>query len=682
MSYSSKKIHLLRNGELYGSLDAAKTHINTYVTATKKDENLDGVTILGRYSYSGSVETVMGIVYGSGSNSHITYFDAASIENSIETLKSDIEGITSGGSGTISQQIDKAKKELIGSTGDTYESNTIYGAKAYAKYYTDDKINNLDVTDTKVNGSFVTAVSETDGKIFVSRASIASNDKTITVTAANDGSIDLSANIDGTTILADKATGKLSVANSALVQYVGSDAVKVSEAVDNKKTISLEINSNDKVLSQSANGLLANVSISYDKENRLIKLLGNNSAEIASIDASEFIKDGMLAGESVFMATATTQSVTIKEQTKEFSGLTIGHHYIVFLFATSDGKTTTYSWDSLDATDIIDVYEAGQGLSLSDDKHTFSVKIDNTTETFLSLTDNGVKLSGVQDAINTAKSDIVGDAAAEYNTLGKLEDKIQDVDKKASAAHTSVNTKTDGHVTVNVETKTSADGISYSAVTVAENDIASATGLTAEITRAKAAEDKIEASVGLNADGSHKTTTGNYTSTATTVVEEIAALDTQVKTNADAIKVNADNIKALEDAKVSVAASTDTESAKYLEVSANDAKTVYTVTAKGIDAAIKVETDRAEAAEKAIDAYIGKTDIPEGKTVMGVIVENEQTAADAINKIANAAGLIDSDDKIAYTAPTASGEFSTTKSIMDMLNHIDSVWNSIDCGTY
>ncbi len=682
MSYSTKKIHLLRNGELYGSLDAAKTHINTYVTETKKDENLDGVAILGRYSYSGSVETVMGIVYGSGSTAHVTYIDAASIENSLETLKSDIEGITSGGSGTISEQISKAKKELIGSTGDTYESNTIYGAKAYAKYYTDDQIDKLDVTDTKVDGSFVTAVSETNGKISVSRANVASSDKTITVTAATDGSIDLSANIDGTTILADKTTGKLSVASSALVQYIGSNAVNVSEAVDDKKTISLAINSNDKVLSQSANGLLATVSISYDKENRLIKLLGNNNAEIASIDASEFIKDGMLAGESVFMATAATQSVTIKEQTKEFSNLTIGHHYIVFLFATSDGKTTTYSWDILDATDIIDVYSAGNGLELSNDKHTFSVKIDDETEPFLTLSDSGVKINGVQDAINAAKSDIIGDAATEYNTLGKLEDKIQDVDKKASAAHTSVNAKADGHVTVNVETKKSADGISYSAVTIDENDIASATGLTSEITRAKDAEGKIETNVGLNADGSHKATTGNYTSGATTVVGEIAALDTQVKTNADSIKKNADAIKDLEDAKVSVVASTDAESVKYLEVETNDTKTLYTVTAKGIDAAIKVETDRAETAEKAIDAYVGKTDIPEGKTVMGVIVENEQTAADAINKIATAAGVIDSDDKIAYTAPTASGEFSTTKSIMDMLNHIDSVWNSIDCGTY
>ena len=53
-----------------------------------------------------------------------------------------------------------------------------------------------------------------------------------------------------------------------------------------------------------------------------------------------------------------------------------------------------------------------------------------------------------------------------------------------------------------------------------------------------AADDNIEGSVGLNADGSHKTTTGKYTSGATTVVGEIAALDAQVKTNADKIAQN------------------------------------------------------------------------------------------------------------------------------------------------
>ena len=167
--------------------------------------------------------------------------------------------------------------------------------------------------------------------------------------------------------------------------------------------------------------------------------------------------------------------------------------------------------------------------------------VDADSEDFLSVSASGVKVSGVQDAIDTAVSDakaeLIGDAAEDYNTMGKLEDKIQEVDKKASAAHTKVNAKADGHVTVTVEAKATADGVAYSEVTVAENDIASADDLEAEITRAKAAEDTIEASVGLAEDGSHKTTDGNYTSKATTIAGEIAALDAQVKANADAIDV-------------------------------------------------------------------------------------------------------------------------------------------------
>ena len=59
----------------------------------------------------------------------------------------------------------------------------------------------------------------------------------------------------------------------------------------------------------------------------------------------------------------------------------------------------------------------------------------------------------------------------------------------------------------------------------------------------------------MAADGSHVKTTGNYTSGATTVVGEIAALDTQVKANADAIAAETKRAtdaeaKALADAKV------------------------------------------------------------------------------------------------------------------------------------
>lgn len=57
--------------------------------------------------------------------------------------------------------------------------------------------------------------------------------------------------------------------------------------------------------------------------------------------------------------------------------------------------------------------------------------------------------------------------------------------------------------------------------------------VTSEANRAKAAEDKIEASVGLGTDGSYTAHTNkNYINGATSVRNEIEKLDTQVKTNA------------------------------------------------------------------------------------------------------------------------------------------------------
>lgn len=57
--------------------------------------------------------------------------------------------------------------------------------------------------------------------------------------------------------------------------------------------------------------------------------------------------------------------------------------------------------------------------------------------------------------------------------------------------------------------------------------------VTSEANRAKAAEDKIEASVGLGTDGSYTAHTNkNYINGATNVRNEIEKLDTQVKTNA------------------------------------------------------------------------------------------------------------------------------------------------------
>ena len=255
--------------------------------------------------------------------------------------------------------------------------------------------------------------------------------------------------------------------------------------------------------------------------------------------------------------------------------------FLKYVYTLSDGTEKTVY---VDMSKLVDQAEVENGIQAIDGK--LSIKLAEGNEAdFLTVDANGLKLSGVQTAIDTAKkavqdkldaeiirakgeekknadaigvnaaaiaklngdeattgsvakavadakAELLGDAATEYNTLGKLEDKIQALDVKATKAHTEVVAKAEGHVRVAVADSTDK---THKVVTISENDIASATALTTEVNRAKAAEDKIEASVGLAADGSHVQSTGHYTNSATTVVGEIAALDTQVYTNAQSI---------------------------------------------------------------------------------------------------------------------------------------------------
>ena len=332
----------------------------------------------------------------------------------------------------------------------------------------DSKIANLDKTDTAVAKKFVTSVSETDGLITVTRGEITSKDKTIKMTDGTDGGFDVAVNIDGTTIIKNASSGALSVASGALTQYKGTNAVKVSEVdPENNKTVSLSINSNDKVLTQSNDGLFANINLTWDKAQGL-KLIGKDDAVIATIPATDFIKDGML------------ENATYDEET----------HKITLTFNPDSEKTPI----ELNLSNL--VYEAGNGLELTGNVFSVKKSTEEDSEGFLKVGTDGVKVSGIQEAINKASNNI--------------------------------NEKSTGRVTVtsNVE----ADG--HTTYTIAEDDIAQATVLTDEIDRAKAAELKTNQGVGLNDDGSHKTTTGNYTAKATTIAGEISALDAQVHTNA------------------------------------------------------------------------------------------------------------------------------------------------------
>ena len=417
----------------------------------------------------------------------------------------------------------------------------------------DTAIKGLDVSSIGGEGKFVKSVSETDGKIAAEVGDLVSTAVKRAATTSVTGQVDMT----GTTV------------EGALVDL----AKAVSETKKNAATYKI---------TKVTTGLATNVKEAY----QLVQTVNGSDTNIGV--QIPIYKD------------QTLKSVELADTDGSKKG-----QYLKYTYITAEGKDSVVY---VDVSKFLVESEFKNGLSVSTAGEV-SVKIDSASEGFLTVGQNGVKLSGVTAAINSAKTEIIGgatnttlkaledklakeaetaraaekknadaitvlngaetvtgsvaksvadakkellgDAAEGYNTLGKLEDKIQAVDAKATKAHTEVVAKAEGHVRVAVADSTDK---THKVVTISENDIASATALTTEVNRAKGAEDKIEASVGLAADGSHVKATGNYTSGATTVVGEIAALDRQVKTNADAIaaetaRAKQAEAKALTDAK-------------------------------------------------------------------------------------------------------------------------------------
>ena len=145
----------------------------------------------------------------------------------------------------------------------------------------------------------------------------------------------------------------------------------------------------DKILTINEDKLIsAIVALDYDADTKTIKLTGKDGADLGSVDATPFIKDGML------------NDVTYDANTNT----------LTFKWNTDAGITE----DTVVLSDIIEPYTAGNGLAL--DGNEFSVKVADGNESFLTVDENGVKLSGVASAIATAKGEAISDAEGKIAT--------------------------------------------------------------------------------------------------------------------------------------------------------------------------------------------------------------------------------------------------------------------------
>ena len=119
--------------------------------------------------------------------------------------------------------------------------------------------------------------------------------------------------------------------------------------------------------------------------------------------------------------------------------------FLKYVYTLADGTEKTVY---VDMSKLVDQAEVENGIQAIDGKLSIKVAEGNETK-FLTVDANGLKLSGVEAAIATAKNDVIDGASAGYNTLKGLEDKLKDEARKIVVLNGNVNTEGSVAKTVN-----------------------------------------------------------------------------------------------------------------------------------------------------------------------------------------------------------------------------------------
>ena len=272
-----------------------------------------------------------------------------------------------------------------------------------------DAIKGMDCTATveEHNGEVVTMVSQTDGRVVANKANltdvkmtgyektsdngaiaatdtleialsriennlnsstaannVSSSDRSITVDHQTDGT-DIIVNVDGTTVQKTEGTGAL---KSGLT-----------------------------VIKEDTN-LEANVREQY----KLAYKVGNNAAvAITGAETIKIYKDSALLSVKLLHATDSLKP-TYNKSTNTWTDIDSASQ-------TEANVALCYAYENVTGNVVVEAIPVGDFLRESEFKNGLqvvngevSVKIDSTSETFLTVSADGVKLSGVQDAINAA----------------------------------------------------------------------------------------------------------------------------------------------------------------------------------------------------------------------------------------------------------------------------------------
>lgn len=240
---------------------------------------------------------------------------------------------------SVTNEIDKLKAQVTGSAGDIATLQTQIAEKANQA-----DLESTNTAVTKAQGDATAAATA------AAEAKAAANSKVASVgagTAITVDSTNATAPVVNIKLAETQGNVKLNIANGLKASIDATEVAKVT-AVNGVAT-------NDKFLTLGADKLIsAAASLKYVKTEATgsvpakyeIQLIGKNNKVVSTIDASDFIKDGMV------------ESVNFDENTK----------HLTITFNTDAGQDAI----DVDLTKLVDTYKNGKGLALAKDG-TFSI---------------------------------------------------------------------------------------------------------------------------------------------------------------------------------------------------------------------------------------------------------------------------------------------------------------------
>ena len=172
--------------------------------------------------------------------------------------------------------------------------------------------------------------------------------------------------------------------------------------------------------------------VNYKKDDNKIHFLNKDAKEVASLDVNEFVK-----------------SDSIIDHTEYNDGI------LKIYFTNGDIVT-------IDLTELLDENEFKDGLVIND--HVVKVLIDEGSDKYISVSENGVKVAGVEADIEAEKTRAEGEEQ-------RIENKLDNEISRAISAETELNTKIEAEITRSTDEDTRLNN-----------------KIDAEITRAEAAE--------------------------------------------------------------------------------------------------------------------------------------------------------------------------------------------------